>query len=134
MLKDIPRGTTFVMRLVEPLKAGFGEYNKMSSYYIGFLNQIYCTLKVYKIIMVYHELIMDRLDNRQHSDSLTTIKRRHDYIQVLLYIILTEQKTDKMGCHTSREMWTGDYRFSHMITLTSFQILWTLHSDDAIQS
>lgn len=25
MLKEIPRGTTFVMRLVEPLKAGFGE-------------------------------------------------------------------------------------------------------------
>lgn len=28
MLKEIPRGTTFVMRLVEPLKAGFGECGK----------------------------------------------------------------------------------------------------------
>jgi hypothetical protein len=25
LLKEIPRGTTFVLRLVEPLKAGFGK-------------------------------------------------------------------------------------------------------------
>jgi len=26
MLKEIPRGSTFVIRLVEPLKAGFGNF------------------------------------------------------------------------------------------------------------
>lgn len=26
MLKDIPKGTTFIMRLVEPLQAGFCKY------------------------------------------------------------------------------------------------------------
>merc|ERR1712012_95748 len=26
MLKEIPRGSTFVIRLVEPLKAGFGQF------------------------------------------------------------------------------------------------------------
>ena len=25
MLKEIPRGTTFILRIVEPLRAGFGE-------------------------------------------------------------------------------------------------------------
>ena len=28
MLKEIPKGTTFVMRLVQPLKAGFCEFSK----------------------------------------------------------------------------------------------------------
>jgi hypothetical protein len=28
MLKDIPRGTNFVLRLVEPLRAGFGTLRK----------------------------------------------------------------------------------------------------------
>lgn len=31
MLKEIPRGATFVIRLVEPLKAGFGESSIPSS-------------------------------------------------------------------------------------------------------
>ena len=30
LLKEIPKGTTFVMRVVEPLKAGFGK-KKLSS-------------------------------------------------------------------------------------------------------
>lgn len=29
MLKEIPKGTTFVMRVVEPLKAGFGKFFKL---------------------------------------------------------------------------------------------------------
>jgi len=30
MLKEIPRGSTFVIRLVEPLKAGFGNLSYLS--------------------------------------------------------------------------------------------------------
>merc|ERR1719370_2256197 len=32
MLKEIPRGSTFVIRLVEPLKAGFGDLSYLSSW------------------------------------------------------------------------------------------------------
>ena len=31
MLKDIPKGTTFIMRLVEPLQAGFCKFYSSSS-------------------------------------------------------------------------------------------------------
>ena len=32
MLKGIPKGTTFVLRVVEPLKAGFGRLSLKNSF------------------------------------------------------------------------------------------------------
>ena len=31
MLKGIPKGTTFILRVVEPLKAGFGKQIQLTS-------------------------------------------------------------------------------------------------------
>jgi hypothetical protein len=37
MLKEIPRGTTFILRIVEPLKAGFG---KAVCWRLGFVTMV----------------------------------------------------------------------------------------------
>ncbi len=45
MLKEIPRGTTFILRIVEPLKAGFG---KALCWRLGFVTMVGRRLRICK--------------------------------------------------------------------------------------
>ena len=44
MLKEIPRGSTFVIRLVEPLKAGFGRFLSYHPFFFFFLDLFSTTM------------------------------------------------------------------------------------------